>query len=158
MQTHTDFIRSLTKGKIAETLFRAMISESERYTVIPSGYEHTLPILTQAGRNYLTQKSLETVRKSPDFLLVSQDKKEVVFVEVKYRSVYVPQELQQTAEEINKNWDAVWIFLATPAAFYLSSCQDIVAEGHMRELDILLISKDLQRTYLGILNEFIKPS
>jgi len=41
------FAKNLIKGKIAEIIFEQMIRDEERYTVIPFGYEHTVPTLAQ---------------------------------------------------------------------------------------------------------------
>lgn len=56
-QTPLEFARELIKGRIAETVFEQMIKHEERFTVIPFGYEHTMPLLAQHQHHVQLKKS-----------------------------------------------------------------------------------------------------
>jgi len=45
MDKNIDFSRDLIKGRIAEVIFEQMFREQGQYTVIPFGYEQTVPTL-----------------------------------------------------------------------------------------------------------------
>ena len=77
-----EFAKDLIKGRIAETVFEQMIREEGRYTVIPFGYEHTMPTLAQYRDHAVLKQVMANISDAPDFALVSQDKKEVHLVEV----------------------------------------------------------------------------
>lgn len=154
MSYHT-FVENLIKGRIAETIFKSMIAETNKFTVIPAGYEHILPMLTPHNGKSILLKSLETIRKSPDFILISQDKSEVMFVEVKYQATHSIDTLIGSCQDILKNWDEAYLFVATPDGFYFDSCSNIIATANILPLDITFISDEKQQAYLKILNAFI---
>ena len=82
----TDFVRRLIKGKIAEIIFQHMFSEQNFCTVIPFGYEHTMPLVAQYQHLVETTKALENIRNNPDFILIKPDHTQLILVDVKYRS------------------------------------------------------------------------
>lgn len=154
MSYHT-FVENLIKGRIAETIFKLMVAETNKYAVIPAGYEHILPMLAPHTRDFTLLKSLETIRKSPDFILISQDKNEVIFVEVKYQATHSIDILINSCQQIIKNWDEAYLFVATPDGFYFDSCSNIIATANILQLDTTFISDERQQAYLKILNTFI---
>ncbi|MFO0704208.1 MAG: hypothetical protein U0525_05865 [Patescibacteria group bacterium] len=85
MSTPIDFTRNLIKGKIAETIFEQMIREVGKYTVIPFGYEHTVPTLAQYQHIARVKDVMENIKDAPDFALVSEDKQNIYLVEVKFQ-------------------------------------------------------------------------
>jgi hypothetical protein len=59
-----------------------MFAQSEKFTILPIGYEHTSPILAQYQHHVQIQQVLDNIRHAPDFALVSHDKRSVYLVEV----------------------------------------------------------------------------
>ena len=80
------FSHELIKGRIAETVFEQMIRYEGRYDVIPFGYEHTMPLLMQYQQLIEIKQVMENIKDAPDFALISNDKRKVYLVEVKYRT------------------------------------------------------------------------
>jgi hypothetical protein len=151
-----DFSKNFIKGKIAELIFEQMFREAGRFTVIPFGYESTLPEIAQYAHLAEYQPVIENIRTAPDFALVSHDKKEVFLVEVKYRKALNPQEIKSVSEKIRDRWKAVWVFVATPQGFFFNSCTDAIeGNGQMLSLGQQWISTDIQEKYLALVNEFV---
>src|ERR1044072_7473302 len=97
---HQEFVRHLIKGKVAEIIFQQMFQESGKFTILRSGYEYTLPELAQYQHLAEVKAVMDNIRNAPDFILVSQDKKEVHLVEVKYRYLLNLEDTRQTAERL----------------------------------------------------------
>ncbi len=153
------FSKELIKGKIAETIFEQMIREEGRYEVLPFGYEHTMPSLAQYREKFSEiSKVIENISDAPDFALVSNDKKNLYLVEVKYRRMLVSQDLMKTAEKLLKHWEYPWLFVATPHGFYCGQCKDILAERNIRRLSSNWVQMPRQTEYTKLLNEFIYPN
>src|SRR4051812_7103160 len=110
--------KNFIKGKIAELVLDQMFREAGKYTVIPFGYERTLPEIAQHIRTIKYQHVLDNVRTAPDFVLISEDKTNVYMVEVKYRKSCTEVELRDICEKIQSNWNSIWLFLATQDGFY----------------------------------------
>lgn len=72
-----DFTKNFVKGKIAEIVFDQMFREEGKFTVIPFGYERTLPELAQHAKEAEYRQVIDNIRSAPDFALVSRDKKQV---------------------------------------------------------------------------------
>jgi len=72
---NNSFAKNLIKGKIAETIFHLLFAEAGEFTITPFGYEYTIPALAQYHRDVQIQQVLDTIRKTPDFILISQDKR-----------------------------------------------------------------------------------
>ena len=123
---HETFIKDLVKGKIAEIIFEQMFRESGRYTILHSGYEYTLPELAQYQHLAEIKAVIENIRNAPDFVLISQDKKEVYLVEVKYRSHLNRQDLKEICEETVKTWNHCWLFVASPDGFFFEPCHTVI--------------------------------
>jgi Leu/Phe-tRNA-protein transferase len=152
------FARNLVKGKIAETIFYLLFAETGEFTITPFGYEHTIPALAQYHREVQVQQVLDIIRKTPDFVLMSQDKREVFFVEVKYRGIRHAEDTLHIAEELSKRWHPAWLFLASPDGFYFDSCNNILnAKGDIPPLNPTWAAAELQEKYHALLNEFLSP-
>lgn len=123
---HEEFIKDLVKGKIAEIIFEQMFRESGRYTILHSGYEYTLPELAQYQHLVEIKAVIENIRNAPDFVLVSQDKKEVYLVEVKYRTRRYSEDLKKICEDTLKTWNPCWLFVASPDGFFFEPCNTIL--------------------------------
>jgi hypothetical protein len=149
--------REIIKGKIVENIFEEMFRASNQSTVLPLGYEHTTPILAQYQHLVKVQKVLENIRSAPDFALITQDKTQVYFVEVKYRQVFIKEEIHEIAKSLLTKWDPSYLFLATKEKFYFSPCNSIdINAGVMEELNERWIKADVHQEYFSLLHEFIK--
>ncbi len=157
---NSDFSRNLIKGKIAEIIFQQMFIEAGEYTIIPFGYENVIPELAQCENyndNSMVKKIKNTVRSAPDFALISQNKKKVWLIEVKYRSTYDKDKIKKIAENQIERWDPSCLFIATLDGFYVDTCLRIIRQtGQASILPERWISKEIQNKYLKLLNEFEK--
>ena len=149
-----DFSRKLIKGRIAEVVFEQMIREEGKYTVIPFGYEHTMPTLAQYRHLAEVQSVINNISDAPDFALISENKSKIYLVEVKFQSSLNMTELKAQAKKLLKRWEYPWIFLATPDGFRCGLCKTILEEGYIKDLSETWVAKDLQVEYLKLLNEF----
>lgn len=151
-----DFSKNFIKGKIAELIFDQMFREGKKFTVIPFGYESTLPEIARYAHLAEYQPVIENIRTAPDFALVSNDKKEVFLVEVKYRKNLNKEEIKSQSEKICDRWKSVWLFVATPEGFYFNSCNDVINKnGEMDLLGKKWINSEIQDKYLSLVNEFV---
>jgi len=152
-----DFSRKLIKGKIAEFIFEQMFRTSEEFTIIPIGYEHTIPELAQYQHHVQIQKVLSNIRQAPDFVLISQDKAKVFLVEVKYRNEFTKEEILDIAKNTLASWDPCFLFVASKDNFYFSPCSSIVTNnGDIEILRESWVKKETQAEYLSLLKEFIR--
>jgi len=87
MDNNIKFSKRLIKGKIAEMIFERMFADSGQFTILRSGYEYSLPELAQYTQLPAVEKYFENIRTTPDFILISNDRKRAFIVEVKYRSM-----------------------------------------------------------------------
>ncbi len=155
-QTPVEFSEQLIKGKVAELVFSQMFRNSNKFTVIPFGYENTFPEIAQYAYLANDKQVFETIRNAPDFALVSHDKREVYLVEVKYRHILNKEHVLEMAEKIQSRWKSVQLFIATPNGFYFGNCGNIItSKGVIPSLDISWINKKDQKEYTRLLNEFI---
>ncbi len=153
---HRTFVKDLIKGKIAEIIFEQMFRESGRYTILHSGYEYTLPELAQYQHLAEIRAVIENIRNAPDFVLVSQDKKEVHLVEVKYRAHRHPDNLKEICEDTLKVWNPCWLFVASPDGFFFEPCNSVLNNnGHIGPLvNEKFVEPQIRDEYLKLLNEF----
>ena len=149
-----EFSRHLIQGRIAETIFSQMIKEENRYTILPFGYEHTVPMLAQYRKDSTAKNLLNDIAHTPDFILLSNDKRICYLVEVKYQKKLNMELLQSTAKKLSERWYKPWIFVATPEGFYCSICSTIVEKDEINELSEKWVNKERQNKYLKLLNEF----
>src|SRR6266403_1033869 len=134
MSDKIDFARNVIKGKIAEQVFEFMFRSVDQYDVIPFGYEYSQPQLAQ-HINLLKEKNLlDTLRNTPDFLLISKDKSQAYYVEVKYRKILDDEEVKTLAQNLVNKWNHAFLFIATPEGFYSSACHDILNKGKIDKL------------------------
>lgn len=149
------FIKHLIKGKIAEIIFEQMFRESDKYTILRSGYEYTLPELAQYQHFVEVKAVMENIRNAPDFILISNDKREVHLVEIKYRSQRRDDELKKIAHETLKAWNPCFLFVASPDGFFLETCENIYNNnGNISPLSHKWADKEIQEECLKLLNEF----
>jgi hypothetical protein len=142
---NNSFARNLVKGKIAETLFYLLFAEAGEFTITPFGYEHTIPALAQYHREVQIQQVLDIIRKTPDFVLMSQDKREVFFVEVKYRAIRHAEDTLRIAEDLARRWHPVWLFIASPDGFHFDSCTNVInAKGDIAPLNPSWATAEMQ--------------
>lgn len=152
-----EFSKKLIKGKIAEVVFEQMIRDEKRYTVIPFGYEHTMPTLAQYRIKFSqVQKIIENISEAPDFALISENKDELYLVEVKYQNELDFEKIKGYAEKLNKRWDYPWIFVATPQGFYCGMADWIISSNKINQLPESWVTQERQVEYLKLLNEFEK--
>ena len=148
------FSKGLIKGKIAEIVFDQMFRESGEFTIIPFGYEYTMPELAQFDGIPVAEKVINNIRNAPDFVLIEEDKKQVYLVEVKYRSHMDKEELRHIAQKVIDRWKIVWLFVATPQGFFFQPCSEVLKEGNIEPLAESWVSKDIQDDYLRLLVSF----
>lgn len=132
-----------------------MFRESGKYTILHSGYEYTLPELAQYQGLAQLKAVFENIKNAPDFILISQDKKEVYLVEIKYRAFRNPNELKKIAEKTLKIWNPSWLFIASPDGFFFEPCHTVYNNnGKIDPLFEKWVEKPIQETYLKLLNQF----
>jgi Holliday junction resolvase-like predicted endonuclease len=149
--------KNFIKGKIVELIFDQMLREAGEFTVLPFGYERTLPEVAQHAHEVKFQHVLENIRSAPDFVLISGDKTKVFMVEVKYRSSHTNGDLVRIAEGIHEHWTAIWLFLATQDGFFFDSCTNVISSGgQIAPLSPEWVPEKIQKQYLELLKEFIK--
>jgi len=154
--TEINFARNLIKGKIAEVIFEQMMREEKKYTVIPFGYEHTMPMLAQYQHLVEVKHIIKNISEAPDFALISEDKSKLFLVEIKYQSKLNLEDLKEYAEKLLKKWDCPWLFVITPEGFYCGMCDWIIKENTINELSENWVLKERQKEYLKLLKEFEK--
>lgn len=149
-----EFSRLLIKGRIAEVVFEQMIREKDKYTVIPFGYEHTMPTLAQYRDVAEIPSIIDNIADAPDFCLISKDRTKVYLVEVKYQSKFDLESLKEHAKKLLDRWEYPWLFVATPKGFYCGLCKAIIDENRINDLSENWVAKNRQPEYLKLLNEF----
>lgn len=155
MSDNIEFSRNLIKGRIAEIIFEQMFRESGKFTILRMGYEYTLPELAQYKQLPEVEKYLENIRHTPDFILISDDKKEAYVVEVKYRSHRKAEDTMSIASNNLKVWDPSWLFIASPDGFFFGPCNTIKNKcGEIGQLFEKWVDKETQDKYLKLMNEF----
>lgn len=155
-QTEIEFSRKLIKGKIAEVIFEQMIREEKKYSVIPFGYEHTMPMLAQYQHLLQIKHIIKNISEAPDFVLISEDKSELFLVEIKYQNKLNIDSLKEYAGKLLKKWDYPWLFVITPDGFYCGMSDWIIKENKINELSENWVTKERQIKYLELLKEFEK--
>src|SRR3989338_4763843 len=113
-QTEIEFSRNLIKGKIAEVIFEQMMREEKRYTIIPFGYEHTMPMLAHYQHLVEIKHIIKNISEAPDFVLISEDKSKLFLVEIKYQSKLNIDKLKDHANKLLGKW-CIFFLLASSA-------------------------------------------
>ncbi len=137
-------------------VFDQMFRKVGEYTVIPFGYESIIPELMQYADQADQRELINNIRSAPDFALVHHAPKQVLLIEVKYRSRIDMEEIKKTAKQICDKWKLVWMFVATPDAFYLDFCTDIETRDHLTPLSTEMVPEEVQQEFLTLIREFIK--
>ena len=158
MENTIEFSRNLIKGRIAEIIFEQMFRESGKFTILRSGYEYTFPELAQYRQLPEVELYLERIRHNVDFILISDDKKEVYLVEVKYRTNLKDEDIKKIALETREVQDPSWLFVASPShGFFFEPCNTVLKNhGKIGRLYEKWVNKGIQEKYLKLMNEF-KP-
>lgn len=108
-----NFIESMLKGRMAETLVEELLRQSGNI-VYRFGYEAIVQNLAQSAGNFDRQSEVgEKIRSIPDFIVVDK-KGKPEFVEVKFRwkSEVVFEKDYKLFEKIEKFWAAKLIFVS----------------------------------------------
>src|SRR3989339_1025555 len=153
MNSNIKFSENLIKGKVAEVIFEQMFRESGKFTILKSGYEYIFPELAQYKQLPRVELMLQNIKDIPDFILISDDKRKVYLVEVKYRTNLVNKEILKMAEKTLKAWNHSCLFVASPDGFYFGPCNTIVNNGGKIEL-FKWINNEIQNEYLKLLKKF----
>ena len=156
MDENINYVRNLIKGKIVETIFEEMFRTTGEFTILHTGYEHTIPELAQYQHHVEVKQVLENIRHAPDFVLISQDKTKVFLVEVKFRSKIDKDEIFKIADETLTLWNPSYLFIASNDGFYFSPCNKITNNnGQIEKLTDNWIEPIIQNEYLILLKKFI---
>jgi len=147
-----NFSLHLIKGKIAEVIFQQMFCEAGGYNVIPFGYENIIPELSQYKGE--SKGVADSIRHAPDFALISNNKKEVCLVEVKFRRKLNQSEIKEIAKKQSIKWNPLWIFVACLDGFYFGECSDIIKKGKIDSLSGYTIKYNLQKKYINLVKKF----
>lgn len=153
-----DFSRKLAKGRIAETIFEQMLRDSGVFTILSFGYENVLPELAHRQHDVRAEKTMEIIRRSPDFAVINNTTHEVHLIEVKYMKHPKEEWILLDAQRMYESWKPSFLFLATPYGFFFDKASKIVeTKGNISKLQHPQIPEKLQEKYVKLLNEFIPP-
>ena len=156
MRNQAKFSEQLIKGKITELIFEQMLREAGVFTVLAFGYEKILPELMHRQHDMKTEKTMEVIRRAPDFAVINNTTHDVHLIEVKYRQKIRLVEIFSLANKMHESWKPSYLFLATPEGFYFGKVTDIVEnKGKIERLKHSQISPIIQERYLKLLNMFI---
>jgi hypothetical protein len=159
IEKEISFSRDLLKGKIAEVIFEQMFRDCGKFTILPFGYEKTVPEVAQYQHILEVKKVLDNIRHAPDFIIITQDRSQIYLVEVKYRSIAKPQDIKAVAEKVRERWDVAWLFLATPQGFYFDAINRVItSNGNIPPLSASWIDAETQKHFLSLMMEFEKKS
>ena len=151
-----DFAHELIKGRIAEMIFEQMLRDAGGFTILEFGYEKIVPQLARADLDGDARRTLEVIRRAPDFAVIHNQKGRVYLIEVKYRSKLYDEDLKDCAEKMLKSWNPSHLFVASPDGFYFDSAATVVENwGKIHPLPTNEISEELQNSYLEQLRDFI---
>ncbi len=149
------FSRDLLKGKIAEVIFEQMFRDCGKFTILPFGYEKTVPEVAQYQHVIEVKQVLDNIRHAPDFIIITQDRSQVYLVEVKYRHSSTSEEIINIAKQVREHWNVAWLFLATPEGFFFDAINRIItSNGNISPLLSSWIDTEKQKHYLSLLMEF----
>jgi len=148
------FNEQLLKGRVAENIFELMFRETKKYEILPLGYERVAPALAQYHHLAQVNQVLENIRHLPDFVLISNDKKDIHFVEVKYRAHISEKDTLEIAEKILSHYNSVFLFVATPEKFYFETCE-LVKQNGGKINELTWVDSEIQKKYLELLKDFI---
>ena len=151
-----DFPKNLIKGKIAEMIFEQMLRDAGGFTILGFGYEKVLPELARAQHGLEAEKTMEIIRRAPDFAVIKHEKNKVYLIEVKYMHYKTDEKVKDAASKMIASWDPSYLFVVTPEGFYIDSSRTIVdRDGKIEPLGVEHVSVELQERYTKLLNTFI---
>src|SRR3989338_9851222 len=111
---HLEWANNLIKGRIAEVIFEQMMRGSGRFTVIPFGYEKSVPELASKQAHLNDSPTTKALKRSPDFVIIDNEMHNVFLVEVKFQSHKNATYTLKEATGIYDTWKPAFLFLATP--------------------------------------------
>lgn len=150
-------LKHIFNQKISEHIFQYMFREAGKYTLIPIGYETTAENLEPYKRHTYVRKILNNLKAAPDFVLISQDKTDVIVVEVEYFPKMEPETVGDMVHTVLRRWDPSYVFIATQTGFYFDSCNSVKSEnGHIKLLSEHWVKLELQHKYLDLLHYYVK--
>lgn len=153
----TRALHELMRQKITKVVFEQMFREAGTYTVVPLRTDETSDALLPHRRHSYIRKILENLKAAPDFALISQDKTDVLVVEVAYTKKADSVWFADAAHSILRRWDPAYIFLATENGFYFESCAAVrKGNGSIKHLSERWIRRDIQDKYLDLLQDYIR--
>ena len=154
--TDTTFSQNLIKGKVAEMIFEQMLRDAGGFTVLGFGYEKILPELARRQDSVEAERTMEIIRRAPDFAVIKHDNNKVYLIEVKYMRALKEHWVKSAAEKMLASWDPSYLFIATPDGFYFDAAKKVTEnEGRIDPLNNESISQELQDSYLKVLKTFI---
>ena len=152
-----NFSKQLIKGRIAEMIFEQMLRDAGGFTVLGFGYEKIIPELARRQATMEAERTMEIIRRAPDFAVIRHENNRVYLVEVKYMHTMTREKVLDAAERMINSWDPSYLFIVTPHSFYFESVRSIVEkEGHIEPFGYDAVTKELQDEYLTLLNSFIE--
>lgn len=151
-----EFSKNLIKGKIAEVIFEQMIREEKKYTVIPFGYEHTMPMLAQYQHLVEIKNVIRNISEAPDFALISEDKTKLFLVEIKYQKKLNVEKIVEYARKLSEKWECPWLFVVTPEGFYCGMVDWILKDNSINQLSENWVTRERQEKYQELLKVFEK--
>lgn len=153
----TKQLQTLFNRKIAEVIFEQMFREAGKHIIVPIGYESTIPELIPFRRHTYVKKIIDNLKAAPDFVMISNDKTDVIVVEVAYVPEMLPSKLGDMVHTLLRRWDPSYVFLATQHGFYFEKSSEIKAEnGHIKMLSERWIRREVQDKYLDLLHHYIR--
>ncbi len=164
MAKKTDFTRALIKGKIAEIVFEQLLRDLGGYTVLNFGYEKVLPELSKYVSEKFDEKkeidrTLNVIRRAPDYAVISHAKKKVTLIEVKWMTNISTAKVLDIAVSMSESWNPSGLFIATPEGFYFDEIEDIInKKGIIREYSHPNLTEAKKQKYIKILNDFEAPT
>jgi hypothetical protein len=155
-QSHDDFVFDLIKGRIAETIFEQMFRETGQWSIFRSGYETAYAMLAQYQHQMKLREVIDQVRSAPDFVLISDDKTEAYFIEVKYRRTVDQKEMLKTAKNLELKWGLSHVFVVSHDGFYYENVHTLIRnKGNISKLSTRYIPQAIQEKYLALLHRFL---
>lgn len=151
-----DFSNNLIKGRIAEMIFEQMLRDAGGFTVLGFGYEKIIPELARRQETIETERTMEIIRRAPDFAVIKHETNKVYLVEVKYMHNISREKVFSAAQKMISSWDPSYLFIVNPNSFYFESVKSIVEkEGEIEAFGYDSVSRELQDKYLSLLKTFI---
>lgn len=151
-----DFSQNLIKGRIAEMIFEQMLRDAGGFTVLGFGYEKVIPELARRQDTIEAERTMEIIRRAPDFAVIKHETNKVYLVEVKYMHSMKREWVLKAAQQMINSWDPSYLFIVNPHSFYFESVRSIVEkEGEIEAFGYDSVSKELQDKYLELLKTFI---